>query len=76
MKKQYWANCVGWQFGIETLVEITENAREITRQTFFKRVEIDVDNKKQMKMFPDDYCYYKYKDIYFYEWSAIEHFYK
>lgn len=76
MKKEYWTNCVDWPHGIEALVEITENAKEITRQTFFKRVEIDADNKKLMRMFPDDYCYYKYKDIYLYEWSVIEFFYK
>ena len=76
MKKQYWTNCVDWHLKTDTLIEMTENAREITKQTFLKRVEVDEDNKKLMRMFPNDYCYYKYKDIYFYEWSAIEFFYR
>ena len=76
MKKQYWTNCIDWHLGTGTLIEITKNAKEITRETFFKRAEIDIDNKKLMRMYPHDYCYYKCKDIYFYEWSAIEFFYK
>jgi len=76
MKKQYWTNCVDWHLSRETLEEIIDNAKEITRQTFFKRVEVDADNKKLMGIYPDDYCYYKYGDIYFYDWSAIEFFYK
>ena len=76
MKKQYWTNCVDWHLERDTLEEILDNAKDITKQTFLKRVEVDADNKKLMRMYPDDYCYSKYKDVYFYTWSAIEFFYK
>jgi len=74
--KQFMGTCVENPFGrIETLVEVVENAREITKQTFARHCAIHPDILKQMHQFPNDYEFYKYHNTYFYTWSAIEHFY-
>lgn len=65
--KEYRGNCVDNPFGrIETLVEVVENAIEITKQTFFKHCFIHLDIARQMRQFPNNYEFFKYKDIYFY----------
>lgn len=58
--------------------EIVENAKEITRQTFLKHCNVDPEIKKQMFTYLWDFSYFKNKkeNVYFYEWSAIEHFFK
>lgn len=76
-KKQCIGTCVGNPFEtIEELSAIIDSAREITKNTFLKHCEIEEDIKASMKRFPYDYSYYKNKDIYFFTWSMIEHFYK
>lgn len=74
--KEFQGTCVGNPFGrIERLIEIVDNAIEITKRTFYKHCLIHPDISTQIKRFPNDYGFYKYQGIYFYTWSAIEHFY-
>ncbi len=80
MKKQYIWSCVTNPFKtIDKLSCIIDNAKEITKETFFKNcdfIPIDyVENKKQFDLYPNDFSFYKYKTIYFYTHSAIEYFY-
>jgi len=73
--KEYQGCCVDNPFGrIELLVETVENAIEITKQTFLRHCFVHPDILAQMRQFPNDYTFSKYKNIYFYTWSAIEHF--
>jgi len=78
MKKQLIGTCVGNPFkSLWKLNFILDNAKEITRQTFFRNCDVDNDTKIGMYEYPNDFEYYKsYEGVYFYTWSAIEHFYK
>ena len=74
--KEFIGTCVENPFDrIEELVRITENGKEITAKTFRQHCSIHPDILKDMRQFPNDYTYYKFQDIYYYEWSAIEYFY-
>lgn len=57
------------------LAQLVENSKEISKKIFLKHCYIDRDIEKQFKKSPQDYTFYKNGNIYFYEWSAIEHFY-
>ena len=57
------------------LAQLVDNSKEITKNTFLKNCFVEEEIKKAIKQYPHDYCYYKNKNIYFYTWSAIEHFY-
>ena len=73
--KEFIGTCVENPFHrIETLCEIVDNAREITKETFLSHCFVHPETLAQMKQYPHDYEYYKYKNIYFYTWSAIEYF--
>ena len=75
-EKEFAGTCVENPFGrIETLAEITENARTISKKKFFDNCFIHPDIVGQTRKYPHDYEFYQYKDIFFYTWSAIEHFY-
>ena len=74
--KEFQGTCVENPFGrIEALVKVVENATEIAKQTFLRRCFVPPEEKAKMKQYPNDFEFYKYKNIYFYCWSAIEHFY-
>ena len=74
--KEFIGTCVENPFRrIETLVEIVDNAQEITKQTFLKHCFVHPDLLADMRRFPNDYSFWKCKNVYYYEWSAIEHFY-
>lgn len=60
----------------EKLDNVVEGAREITKGTFYKRCHVEELIKKDIEQHPHDYRFYKNKDVYFYEWSAIEFFYE
>jgi len=76
MKKEFIGDCVNNPFAsLETLSEIIDNAREITKKTFIKYCDVENDLRQDMKQFPNDYTFFKYQNIYFFTWSAIEHFY-
>ena len=74
--KSFLCDCINPVWDTNYLSEIIDEAKEITKQTFLKGCCIDSELKQEMKEYPYDYTYYKYKDIYFYTWSCIEHFYK
>ncbi len=74
--KEFQGTCVENPFGrIEALVKVVEDAIEITKQTFFKHCFIHSKIVAQIKQYPNDYEFFKRRGIYFYRWSAIEHFY-
>ena len=74
--KQFIGDCVENPFGrIETLVKITEGATSISKLSFLKQANIPPSILSDMHQSPNDYKFYRYSTIYFYTWSAIEHFY-
>ena len=75
-RREFIGTCVENPFDrIEILAGIVNQAEEISRQTFLEHCVVHEDILRDMRRFPNDYSYYKYKTIYFYDWSAIEHFY-
>ena len=77
MKKQYFGNCVNNPFGsINKLCEIIDNAEEVSQNTFLEHCEVGLEMLSRMETYPDDYSYYRYKDIFFFRESATEYFYK
>lgn len=69
--------CVGNPFGNpDRLCEIIDNGRPITKRTFFKNCDLEDKIKKEMRLFPHDFEFFKSGRIYFYTWSCIEHFYQ
>jgi len=76
MKKQFIGDCVGNPFdSVESLSSIIESARDIIKQTFLRNCEVNAILRRDMRAFPNDYSFSKYKGIYFFTWSGIEHFY-
>lgn len=74
--KEYKGNCVSNPFrNPETLSKVIDGADQITKRTFLKYCAVDDETLKAMREFPSDYEFYKYGNIYFYTWSAIEYFY-
>ena len=74
--KEFMGTCVENPFGrIEVLCEVVENAKDITKRTFFRHCSVHPDTKQAMRQYPRDYSFGKYKDTYFFVWSCIEHFY-
>ena len=63
------------------LCDIVENGREISKRTFLKYCATDPELRVAFKEFPNDYQFYKsrrtlsHRPVYYYEWSAIKHFY-
>ena len=79
--KQFIGTCVENPFDtVGDLCQVVETARNITRQTFLKHCIVTPVERADFNSYIYDYGFYKYsgvigKDIYFYTWSAIEHFY-
>ena len=80
MKKQFFASCVNWSGDIEELSEIIDSGVKISKTEFFRKCDIEPILAQTMKQFPNDYTFYKgtgkHRDIYWFTWSAIEHFYR
>ena len=77
MRKQFIGTCVENPFkNVNQLINMIDNAREITKATFLKHCDVDIDILREMKRFPNDYMFCKNGQVYFFTWSAIEHFYK
>ncbi len=74
---QFQGTCVDNPFNtVHVLCECIDRAREITKKTFFKRCEVEECVERDMAKFPNDYTFHKSgQRVYFYTWSAIEHFY-
>lgn len=75
MKKQFVCTCINPIWDTDKLCEIIDNAKPISRQTFLKNCCVDELVKNYVKEYPQDFEFYKYKNIYFYRHSAIEYFY-
>lgn len=79
--REFIGTCVGNPFAsVGDLCQVVENARPITKRTFLRRCNIPSDLKAEFTMYPHSFEFSKYngiigEDIYFYTWSAIEHFY-
>lgn len=74
--KEFRGTCVENPFGsIGDLCTVVENAVRITKRTFFKHCCVHSEIVAQMKQYPNDYEFFNRQNIYFYAWSAIEHFY-
>ena len=77
--KQYIGSCVDNPFKDAkyryNLLGILLHGREIVKRTFFKHCELDPELVEQMKHYPRDYCFYKFKNVYWFTNSAIEYFY-
>ena len=74
--KIFQGDCVDNPFKhADELIEIIDRGREIKKPTFFKHCLIEPEIVAEMIKFPNDFRFYKSKEIYFYTWSAIEHFY-
>ena len=75
--KNFIGTCVENPFErLEILIKVIDSAKEITKATFLKHCYIYSNILREMKQFPYDFSFYKYNNIYFYTWSAIEHFYQ
>jgi len=63
----------------ENLIDIIDRGREIKFLTFCKRCAVSQETLDAINKFRYDYTFarstYQGKPIYFYTWSAIEHFY-
>jgi len=73
--KTFWCDCVNPEMNLETLDRVIDEAEEITREEFFNEIA-DEGLEERVDEFPDNYTFWKYEDIYFFTWSAIEHFYR
>lgn len=84
MMKTFIGSCVSNPFDdIETLCNVIDGWKEITKQTFLRNCDVqDGDDlyfwwiKKLFNQYKNDFQFYKSWDIYFYVNSAIEYFYK
>lgn len=82
-RKEFIGTCVENPFkDIGTLTDIVENrAKQISRKAFLQQCDIPVELQKEMREYSHDYEFYKSEMpftkqvVYFYTWSAIEHFY-
>ena len=77
--KQFQGTCVDNPFRtLDRLNEVIDGGKEISRAMFVAQCNINTEGgflRDLMKEYPRDYVYYKSIDgIYFYTWSAIEHF--
>lgn len=77
MKAQFIGTCVDNPFRtFEMLIVVIGVAVEIKKATFLRACAVDHLKRADFKRFPNDYSFFKSGNVYFYEWSAIEHFYK
>lgn len=78
MKKEFFWTCVNNPFkDIEILSEVIDNAKEISFKEFVKECNIEKEILEEMIIYwSPSFSFWKNGDIYFYVWSAIEHFYE
>ncbi len=75
--KQFQGTCIDNPFRtLDRLNNVIDNGREISKAMFMAQCNINEDGLRNlMKQYPHDFVYSKSIDgIYFYTWSAIEHF--
>ena len=75
--KCFFGSCVSNPFGsVERLDKVVDNARPINKARFMHSCDVPDDVQADMRRFPHDYTFYQHEGIMFYEWSAIEHFFR
>lgn len=76
-KLEFIGDCCNHPFRtVECLTEVIDQAHEITQQTFVRNCHPHEAARKDFNKYPHDYRFFKAAwNLYFYEWSAIEHFY-
>ncbi len=75
--KTFFGTCVDNPFGIlSRLCQVIDNARTISKRTFLRHCFVEPEIVADFERFPYDYEFFSNRGIYFYTWSAIEHFYK
>ena len=74
--RQYICNCINPIWDNKILNKIIENGKEIDFKTFINECEVEDSLLKTMKKYPHDFKFFKYKDIYFFEHSRIEYFFR
>ena len=81
MKKQFRGTCGENPFNnVNTQNKVLDMAKEISAKSFLKEVDIKDFNiygqpmLNELRKFPRDFTFFKYKDIYFFEHSRIDYF--
>ena len=75
--KEFIGICIDNPFkSIEKLTDVIDAGIEISIRTFKNLCDVSEKEFQMFKKYPNDFRFYKTKDIYFYQWSAIEHFYR
>ncbi len=74
--KEFIGTCVENPFSsLRILQKVIEDAKAISKQTFLKHCEVEPHILHAFNEYPNDYEFYRYNEVCFYTWSAIEHFY-
>ena len=69
--------CINNPFSsVNKLCNVIDKGRPLSRKRFFEECDVEEETRSLMKEYPHDFRFYQYKDIFFYTWSSIEHFYK
>jgi hypothetical protein len=69
--------CINNPFkSLERLEEVINKAKRISKKVFFYHCAVPELIALDMKQYPNDFEFYKNGEVYFYKWSAIEHFYR
>lgn len=75
--KQAIGTCVYNPFGtVRELERVIDAGRKVSRRRFLMNCDVDEATRAQIKQFPDDYEFFRSGAIWFFTWSAIEHFYR
>lgn len=81
MKKELICSCVNVDYevlGIEDvneLIDLVDNAKEISKEEFLENCDLE-GKEDELNEYPNDFEFYKNRDIFFIRNSAIEQFFK
>lgn len=77
MKRQYLCSCVHPDPDIQDyMTDIIDNAIEISMDIFLDNCEVEPELLRTMIEYSDDFMFYQSGEIFYYEHSAIEYFYR
>jgi hypothetical protein len=76
-KKQFFGSCVHLPKSFFDKYDLDE-AEEITRERFLLHCDVDPVTIKNMYQYPNDYRFFEFphEDLFFFMYSAIEHFFR
>jgi len=75
--KTFIGTCVNNPFGsMERLEAIVDEAEEISQAQFLQQCTVTSSVLAEMQCYPQDFEFYRNGEVYFFCWSAIEHFYR